>query len=151
MSCKCKNGITDVEFLTPILGGTASNTTYMLNLTHYTCGNRKLCANGLYPIIANLAYQVTGTPMSLGNNTFCCEVAITGTVSYMPYKCGDGCGCNQCMVTDNIFTTLCVPCSSEAVPTITGGNVVAVPTNLKDCCAITNAMELTTSLNVTTA
>ncbi|MCR5588013.1 MAG: hypothetical protein K6F72_00170 [Bacteroidales bacterium] len=149
----CKNGTTEVDFLSLIPGGAAANANYLLNLTHWTCGNRKLCANGLHPITANLAYQVMGTPVSLGNGSYCCEVAVTGTVTYMPYRCGDNnrCGCNQCPVTDNIFTTLCVPCSSAAVPTITGGDVVAVPTDLRDCCAVTNAVSLTTSINVTTA
>lgn len=152
MSCNCKNGTTEVDFLTLVPGGTAANANYLLNLTHHTCGNRKLCANGLYPISANLAYQVQGAPVSLGNDTYCCEVAVTGTVTYMPYRCGDNsCGCNPCMVTDNIFTTLCVPCSSAVAPTVTGGSVVAVPTDLKDCCTVTNAVGLTTSINVTTA
>lgn len=150
--CKCKNGTTVVDFLTAIPGGEAANANYLLNLTHWTCGGRKLCANGMYPIAANLSYQVQGTPVSLGNGTYCCEVAVIGNVTYMPYRCGDNaCGCNQCPVTDNIFTTLCVPCSSAAVPTITGGAVVAVPTELRDCCAVTNAVSLTTSINVTTA
>ena len=147
----CKNGTTEVDFLT-YASGTAANANYMLNMTHYTCGNRKLCANGLHPITANLAYQVVGTPVATGNNTYCCEVAVTGTVTYMPYRCGDNaCGCSQCPVTDNIFTTLCVPCSSATVPTITAGSVVAVPTDLRDCCVVTNAIGLTTSINVTTA
>ena len=150
MSCNCKNGTTEVDFLTLVPGGTAANANYLLNLTHFCCGNRKLCANGLYPITANLAYQVQGTPVSLGNGAYCCEIAVTGTVSFMPHHCGEGC-CNPCMVTDNIFTTLCVPCSSAAVPTVTGGSVVAVPTNLKDCCSTTNAIGLSTSINVATA
>lgn len=154
MSCNCKNGTTDVDFLTLVPGGTAANANYVLNLTHYLCGNRKVCANSLYPITANLSYQANGTPILLENGVYCCEVLCTGTVNYMPYRCGDnrdGCGCGQCMVTDNVFCTLCVPCSSATAPTITGGSVVAAPTNLKDCCSSTNAVELTTSINVTTA
>lgn len=154
MACNCKNGTTEVDFLTLVPGGEAANATYIMSLTHNTCGNRKLCASGLYPISANLQYQVSGAPVSLGNGTYCCEVDCTGTVTYMPYRCGDGrdgCCNNHCMVTDNIFCKICVPCSSAAVPTITGGSVVAVPTNLRDCCSVTNAVALTTSINVATA
>ena len=149
MSCNCKNGTTEVDFLTLVPGGTAADANYLLNMTHYCCGGRKICANGMYPITANMAYQVQGAPVSLGNDAYCCEVAVTGTVTYMPYRNGEGC-CTPCMVTDNIFATLCVPCSSAAVPTVTGGSVVAVPTNVRDCCNTTNAVGLTTSINVAT-
>ena len=153
MSCNCKNGTTEIDFLTLVPGGTAENATYQLALTHYTCGNKKVCVNGYYPITADLNYRVIGTPQSLGNGTFCCDVLVTGTCTYMPYKCNcnNQCPCNQCPVTDNVFVTLCVPCASSAVPTITAGTTVATPTNLKDCCNTTNAVGITTSFNVATA
>lgn len=153
MNCNCKNGTTEVDFLTLVPGGTAANANYQMSVTHYLCGNRKVCANGNFPVMGKLDYQVMGVPQDLGNGTFCCEVLCTGEVTYMPYRNGDnscGCDCN-CPKTDNVYFTLCVPCSSAAVPTITGGTVVATPTNLRDCCNITNAVALTTSINVTTA
>lgn len=153
MSCNCKkNGTTDVDFLTLVPGGTAANATYQLAVTHYLCGNRKVCANGNFPVMGELKYQVMGTPVSLGNGTFCCQVLCTGQVTYMPYKTGQNCGCDgcNCPKTDNVYFTLCVPCESATVPIITGGIVVATPTNLSDCCNITNAVELTTSINVAT-
>jgi len=151
MSCNCKNGKTEIDFLTLVPGGEAADANYVLNLTHYTCGNRKICANGFMPITADLKYQVMGTPQDLGNGIFCCDVLCTGTVTYMPYKCGQQCQCNQCPVTENIFCSMCVPCSSAAVPTITAGNAVATPTNLTDCCNITNAVGIAASFNVATA
>lgn len=154
MSCNCKNGITEIDILTLVPGGTAANANYLLSLTHHTCGNRKLCASGFYPVTADLNYKVLGAPQSVGNGVFCCDVLCTGTVTYMPYKCGcehPGCQCNQCPVTDNVYVTLCVPCSSAVAPTITGGEVVATPTNLTDCCPTTNAVGISTSFNVTTA
>lgn len=153
MNCNCKNGTTDVDFLTLVPGGTAANANYQLSVTHYLCGNRKVCANGNFPVMGKLDYQVVGAPQSLGNGTYCCEVLCTGEVKYMPYRNGDnscGCGCG-CPKTDNVYFTLCVPCSSAEAPTITGGTVVATPTNLRDCCNVTNAVALTTSINVTTA
>ncbi len=151
MACNCKNGTTEIDFLTLVPGGTAADATYVLNLTHYTCGNRKICASGYFPITSDLRYQVMGTPNDLGNGTYCCEVLCSGTVTYMPYKCGcnNQCPCNQCPVTDNVFVTFCVPCEATT-PTITAGNVVATPTNLKDCCNVTNAVALSTSFNVAT-
>ncbi len=149
MACNCKNGSTKIDFLTLVPGGTAANANYLLSLTHYTCGNRKLCANGMYPITANLQYQVLNTPHDVGNGVFCCDVLCSGTVTYMPYKQG-GCNCNQCPVTDNVFVTMCVPCSAATTPTVTGGNAVATPTILSDCCNVTNAVAITTSFNVTT-
>lgn len=153
MPCNCKNGKTEIDFLTLVPGGTAENANYQLALTHYTCGNRKICATGFFPVSANLQYRVLGSPQSIGNGTYCCDVLVTGTCTYMPYKCGcnQQCPCNQCPVTDNIYFTLCVPCSSATAPTITGGEVVATPTNLTDCCNVTNAVGISTSFNVTTA
>lgn len=153
MSCNCKNGTTEIDFLTLVSGGTAENATYQLALTHYTCGNRKICATGYFPVSANLQYRVLGTPQSLGNGTYCCDVLVTGTCTYMPYKCGcnQQCPCNQCPISENIYFSMCIPCSSSAVPTITGGDVVATPTNLTDCCSVTNAIGISTSFNVTTA
>lgn len=151
MACNCKNGTTEIDFLTLVPGGTAADANYLLNLTHWTCGNRKICANGFFPITADLKYQVMGVPQDLGNGVFCCDVLCTGTVTYMPYKCGQQCQCNQCPVTDNIFVTLCVPCASSAVPTITAGSSVATPTNLTDCCNVTNAVGVAASFNVATA
>lgn len=153
MACNCKNGTTEIDFLTLVPGGAAAAANYVLNLTHFTCGNRKICANGFFPITADLKYQVIGQPNDLGNGVFCCDILCTGTVTYMPYKCGcnQQCPCNQCPVTDNIFVTMCVPCSSAAVPTLTAGKAVATPTNLTDCCNVTNAVGIAASFNVTTA
>ena len=149
--CNCKNGTTEIDFLTLVPGGTAANANYLLNLTHYTCGNRKLCDNGLYPVTADLNFQVRNAPVPVGNGVYCCDVLCTGTVTYMPYKLnGCNCGCNQCPVTDNVFVSMCVPCSSEATPTITAGDAVATPTEIRDCSTVTNAVAITTSFNVTT-
>lgn len=154
MSCNCKNGSTEIDFLTLVPGGTAANATYQLSLTHYLCGNKKVCASSHYPVSANLQYKVLGTPQDVGNGSYCCDVLCTGTCTYMPYKkgCGNQCCENsQCPVTENIYFTMCVPCPSAAVPTITGGEVLATPTNLTDCCSVTNAVAVSTSFNVSTA
>lgn len=148
MACNNNNGKTFVVSLTTVPGGTAANANYVLALDHYTCGGRKLCTSEIFPISANLNAKAIGTPVDLGNGTFCCEVLVSGTCTYMPYVCG--CQCNQCPRTDNIYCTICVPCSSATTPTLTAGTAVAAPTNVQPCCNVTNAIAITTSLNVTT-
>ena len=149
MACS-NSGKTFVDFLTTVPGGTLADGTYQLQLTHYTCGGRKICAgnNAFYPVSANLKFQTVGTPVSVGNGTYCCEVLCTGTVEYMPFVCG--CNCNVCPRTENIYCTICVPCSAATVPTITAGEAQATPTNLQPCSNVTNAVSITTTLNVTT-
>lgn len=143
------NGLTKVVSLTTIPGGTAANASYLLALDHYTCGNRKLCTQEMFPVTADIKFTPMGTPVNVGNGAFCCEVLCSGSVTYMPYICG--CNCNVCPRTENIYCTICVPCSSSAVPTITAGTSVAAPTGAQPCCNITNMVAITTSLNVTTA
>lgn len=143
------NGKTSVISLTTIPGGTAANASYLLALEHFTCGNRKLCTQEAFPVTANLKAQVMGAPISVGNGAYCCEVLISGTVTYMPYTCG--CNCNVCPRTENVYTTICVPCSSAVAPTLTVGESVATPTNVRPCCNVTNCIAITTSLNVATA
>ena len=147
MNCN-NNGKTLVEYLTPVPGGTAANATYLLALDHFTCGNKKLCINEAYLVDADVKFKAIGSPVSVGNGSFCQEVQVSGTCSYMPYKCG--CQCGVCPVTENIFCTICVPCSSAVSPTLTAGEAVASPTNVQPCCSITNAIAITTTLNVAT-
>ena len=148
MPCNCNNGKTFVVSLTTVPGGTAANANYLLALDHYTCGNRKLCVQEIFPVAADLQATPLGAPVNVGNGTYCQEVLIKGTCTYMPYQCG--CRCNQCPRTENIYCTICVPCSSAATPTLTIGQSVATPTNVQPCCNVTNAIAVTTTLNVTT-
>ena len=147
MDCN-NNGKTFVVSLTTIAGGTAANANYLLQLDHFTCGNKKLCVQEVFPVSADLKAQAIGTPVNVGNGSYCQEVLISGTCTYMPYKCG--CQCGVCPQTENIYCTICVPCSSAVTPTLTIGNSVASPTNVQPCNNITNAIAVTTTLNVTT-
>ena len=153
MACENVNGRTFVNTCIPSPDATGDSATYVVDLTHYTCRNRKICANGSYPITADLNYRVIGTPQSVGNGVYQCDVLITGTCTYMPYVSGNGCGCgcNVCPVTENIWATVSVPVTSSTVPTLTKGSAIAQPTNLKDCCTITNAVSIVDSFNVSTA
>ena len=138
------NNRTNVVSLTTIAGSTAANANYLLELDHFTCGNKKLCTQEVFPISVNLNAKAVGQPVSLpanGTDIYCQEVLISGTCTYMPY------GCN-CPKTDNIYCTICVPCSSNVSPTLTMGTSVAAPTNVQPCCNFTNAVAITTTLNV---
>jgi len=150
MACSCKNGQTYLNSCIPVSGGTAEDTKYMIDMTHYTCGNRKICVNGFYPITAILNSQVVGTPQSIGNDTYVCDILVTGQVTYMPYKRGQqNCGCCQpCPVNENIYCTVSVPVSSSEIPVLTMGTTVATPTNVQDCCNVTNAVSLVCSIDV---
>ena len=88
------NGKTFVVSLTTVPGGTAANADYLLALDHFTCGNRKLCTQEIFPVTADLKATAIGTPVDVGNGTFCQEVLISGSCTYMPYVCG--CNCNVC-------------------------------------------------------
>ncbi len=145
----CNNGKTFVEYLTPVPGGTAANATYLLALDHFTCGNKKLCINEAYQVTADVKFTPVGLPVSVGNGSYCQEVQVSGTCTYMPFKCG-GCQCGVCPVTENIFCTICVPCSAATTPTLTAGTAVASPTNVQACCNTTNAIAITTTVNVAT-
>ena len=150
----CNNGQTHVLTCIPSISSTAESATYVIDLIHYTCGNKKICANGFYPIDANLNYKVIDQPQSLGNDIYNVDLLITGQVTYMPYRYGQnqcGCSCSVCPVSENIWCTVSVPWSAATAPVVTAGNVVTSPTNLRDCCNVTNAMSITTSFNLATA
>lgn len=152
MACNNYNGQTFVNTLIPAPGATAADATYVVDLTHYTCGNRKICANGAYPVTADLSYRLSGAPQAVGNDTYVQDVLITGTCTYMPYRNGQSCGCGcNCPVTENIWATVSIPLSAATAPTLTAGQTIASPTNLRDCCSITNAVSLVGSFNVATA
>lgn len=151
MACY-SNGQTYVNTLSPVAGATATDATYVVDLVHYTCCNKKICANGAYPVTASLDFRAIGVPQSVGLETYVQDVLITGTCTYMPYRNGqqNGCGCS-CPVTENIWATISVPVSSNAAPSLKAGDALASPTNMKDCCSITNAVSIVCAFNVTSA
>jgi len=151
-NCKKQNGKTIVNFLTLAPGSTEDSATYQLTMTHFCCGNRKVCSREELPISADLRFQVLGLPDDMGNGTYSCNVLITGQCTYMPYvdpyNCG--CNCNQCPETDNIYTILPVPCPSNTVPVLTPGIATAWPANVPSCCLLTNQIGIKCSFNVST-
>lgn len=147
----CNNGKTFVVSVTTYPGGTAADANYLLQLDHFTCGNRKLCTQEMFPVTADLKATPIGSPVAMpvnGTSQYCQEVLISGTCTYMPYKCG--CQCGVCPQTENIYCTVCLPCSSNATPTLTVGTPAAAPTGAQPCCNVTNCVAITTVINVAT-
>ena len=152
MACY-NNGETYVNTVIPAPGATAADATYVIDLTHYLCGNRKICANSAYPLTANLDYKVLNAPRAVGNDTYQVDILIAGTVTYMPYRNGQSsCGCDcHCPRTENLWATISVPWGSATAPAVTAGEAYASPANMRDCCSVTNACSITGSCNLATA
>lgn len=150
MSCNSNNGMTYVDTCIPAPGATATDATYALDLTHYLCGNKKVCINGAFPITANLQYQAQRVE-NVGNDTYICDILVSGSCTYMPYKQGCSSCCQPCPQTENIWCTVSVPVTAATLPTLTAGTCVCSPANVRDCCNVTNAVSVRTSFNVSQA
>jgi len=149
-NCNCKNGSDVQDFLT------ASETAgvYVLGLTHYTCGNRKLLVgDASYPAVAELKATAVGQPIDVGNGMYCQECQVSGTVKYK------ACGCCDAK-TEFVNYQCCLPCTTATQPTLTIETVQASPkpityyeNNGCGCCAgvkpCTNQIAITTSIQVT--
>lgn len=147
-----KNGSDQKDFL--LSSETAG--VYALGLTHYTCMNQKMAlSDPSRPVIADLAIQAVGTPVSLGNGIYCQEFLLRGTVTFCP--------CGSCRPADEYVTLRdCITTTSATTPTLTLGTVNASPKPIEyyvnngcGCCRAikpcTNQIAVTTSINVTTA
>lgn len=148
--CYCsKNGADVQDFLV-----SAGNDTYLLGITHNTCGGRRMLVNdSVHPVIAQLEATPIGNPIDVGNSTYCQECQIAGTVTYK------GCGCCEPR-TEYVTMQVCLPCSSATQPKLSLETVVASPKPVTyyqntgcGCCAgtlpYTNQIAITTSILVT--
>lgn len=155
-NCNVRNGSDVQDFLVPNPGNTDADATYQIGLTHFTCGNRKMSLNDqTHPVVANLTATPIGSPIDVGNGSYCQECLIAGTVTYCP--------CNSCSPqTEYVSKRICLPCSAATSPTLTIGTVAASPKPIMvyvnggcGCCQqatpCTNQIAITTSINVTPA
>ena len=151
MACNSQNGKTYFNSLTPYPGGTDASTTYLLDATHYTCGNRQMCvsADG-FPLASNLDVQVLGVPRAVGSE-YCCDVRCICDLTYQQvYRCGNGCP-NSCLQTEKVIVTKCIPCPSADVPTVTAVGVSASPVGASCGCPSTNVCDVEFAFTVATA
>lgn len=149
MACN-ENGKTFFNSLTPYPGGTDASTTYMLDATHYTCGNRQMCvsADG-FPLASNIDVQVIGVPRALGTE-YCCDVRCICDLTYQQvYRCGNGCP-NSCLQTEKVIITKCIPCPSADVPTVTAVGVSATPVGASCGCPSTNVCDVEFAFTIAT-
>lgn len=153
-NCKSKSGQTSVLEIIPVATGTttASPRTFYVDLVHHLCRNRKICISAQFPLSGTM--RVTAQHVAnIGTNLYSVTLQLVGTVSYIPYV--GGCNsCEVCPVTETVFTSITVPMFSTTAPVIsvTQPTVVLVtPTNVKDCCSITNAVEMEFAFNIATS
>lgn len=144
MACNNQNGKTYYNSLTPFPGGTDASTSYLLDATHYTCGNKQMCINSAegFPLASNFDIQVLGTPRPLGGNLYCCDIRCICDLTYRQvYRCGCGCP-NLCLETEKVIVTKCIPCPSADVPTVTAVGVSASPVGSACGCPSTNMADV---------
>lgn len=144
MACNSKNGKTYYNALASFPGGTEAATSYLLDCTHYTCGNRQMCVNSAegFPLASNFDIQVLGTPRPLGDDLYCCDIRCICDLTYQQvYRCGNGCP-NSCLQTEKVIVTKCIPCPSADVPVVTAVGVSASPIGATCGCPSTNVVEV---------
>ena len=137
------NGQTFVDYLSPAPGSTAESATWQMGLTHFTCGNKKMCVNNAdgFPVASNLDVQVIDGPRLLGNGQYCCMVRCICDVTYQQVY---GCGCcpNTCLQTEKVVATKCVPVANDNPVTVTPNGVLCDPVNVQCGCSTTNQCSL---------
>ena len=150
--CKQKSGQTSLVSLIPVVEGTpvATLQTYAVDLQHFLCRNRCICITAQYPLSGTMQAQVKGISL-IGTSTYSVTIQLIGSISYLPYVCGCN-SCDICPVSETVFETITVPVFSDTgTPTITLDPITTVlvsPTNVKDCCLKTNAVEIEFALAV---
>lgn len=143
----CRNGSTSVNFLTPYPA--ADPQSYLLQLTHWTCGNKQMCLNngeGL-PIVSNLSIQQVGEIQPLGGDTYCVEVRCVCDLTYQQIS-GNACCPNYCLQTEKCVATVCVPLTSSDPVTLTANGASVMPVRISCRCNTTNTVSIDVSFSV---
>ena len=143
----CRNGSTSVNFLTPYPA--ADPQSYLLQLTHWTCGNKQMCLNngeGL-PIVSNLSIQQVGEIQPLGGDTYCAEIRCVCDLTYQQIS-GNACCPNYCLQTEKCVATVCVPLLSSDPVTFTPNGASVMPMRISCRCNTTNTVSIDVSFSV---
>ena len=144
MACNNRNGKTYFNSLTPFPGGTEESTSYLMDCTFYTCGNKQMCVNSAegYPFARNFEAQVLNVPRPLGDGLYCCDVRFTCQLVYQQvYRCGCVCP-NNCLQSEDVVVTRCIPCPSADVPVVKAVGVSASPVGVTCGCPSTNVADV---------
>ena len=140
----CNNGKTFLDSLVPYSSGES----FLVNLTHYTCGGRRICSLESFPVSANLAYKAQSIEQ-VGDGLYYLNVLATGTVNYMPNN--PGCPCNSCPVTEPIYAYLSVPYTADTIPTITAGECVCSLNGISCACNTSSSIDITAAFTLVAA
>ena len=145
----CKNGSTEVNFLTPYPAVAAGTDSYLLQLTHYTCGNKQMCLNNAdgLPVVSNLTLQQVGAIQALGGGTYCCDVRCICDLTYQQI-CGSSCCPNYCLQTEKCVATVCVPVTSDTAATLTANGALVTPVRISCRCNTTNTVSIDVSFSI---
>lgn len=145
MACNSKNGKTYYNSLTPFPGATEASASYLLDCTHYTCGNKQMCVNSAegFPLASNFNIQVVGAPRPFEDSgLYCCDIRCICDLTYQQvYRCGNGCP-NTCLETEKVIVTRCIPCPSADVPVVKAVGVSANPMGVSCGCPSTNVVDV---------
>lgn len=148
MACN-NNGGTRVNFLSLFPNSTATEASYLLQLTHNTCGNKQMCLNNAdgLPVVSNLSLQQVGAIRPLNNGTYCCEVRCICDLTYQQI-CGN-CNCpNYCLQTEKCVATVCVPLLADTELQLTPNSAVVTPMRTSCKCNTTNVVSIDVSFTV---
>ena len=140
----CNNGKTFLNSLVPYSGGES----FLINLTHYTCGGRRICSMESFPVSADLSYKVQSIEQ-VGEGLYDLNLLATGTVSFMPYN--PGCPCDSCPVTEPIYAYLSVPYTSDTAPTITPGECLCSLNGVNCNCNTSSSIDITSAFTLVAA
>lgn len=150
MACNCKNGSTEVKFLTPFPA--ADPQSYLLQLTHWTCGNKQMCLNNAdgLPVISNLSLQQVGEITPLGSDTYCVEVRCVCDLTYQQIS-GNACCPNYCLQRETCVAAVCVPLTSADAVTLTANGASVMPVRVSCRYNTTNTVSIDVSFSVAQA
>ena len=141
------NGKTFLNSLTPFPGGTEAATSYLIDLTHYTCGGRRICALESYPVTADLNYKVQSVE-EVGKGLYELNLLATGSVSYLPYS--PGCPCNVCPVTEPIYAYISVPVTANTGIDVVPGETVTSLNGISCACNTSSSINIAAAFTVNT-
>ena len=143
MACN-NNGKTFLNSIVPFTGGES----FLVNLTHYTCGGRRICSLESFPTTATLSYKVQSIEQ-VGEGLYNLNILATGSVSYLPYN--PGCPCNSCPVTEPVYASLSVPYTSDTAPTVTAGDCVCSLNGISCACNTSSSINIAAAFTLAAA
>lgn len=133
-----------------VVTATGGSTTKIIDLTHYLCGNRRICCSGSFAPSATITYT-TKDIVDVGNGSYFLVISLSGVLNYLPVKASSCCCATecQCPVSEPFYTDIMVDYENADAPTYTGGTVVVTP--ICNCCGqnVTNAVDIKTSVTIT--